>query len=158
MPEGALINNLQKENEFIVPETNTPTTIGVLYRSSNNGKTWSPFSNGIPEDATVSGFSAKAGQFIYAMTLGEGLLKTNNDGLNWQDANTGFGPVNLYTFEVKNRDRDLFAAQWQGIYHSANQGRYWAKINTGTNGLPDSTAFTTLEVTGFGILAGTGLK
>lgn len=314
MPEVALINNLPEETEFIVPETDKLSTIEVLYSSSNNGKTWSPFSNGIPGDATVSGFLAKAnkiflvtvahgafvwesgfakwkptnnglpdsvnlnaiaaaenilvtgtlkqgifvssdegntwkpsdtdlqnisvraflfihdtllagtdkgiyistdkgstwehafgsmqvngfttlnekiyaaaangavmtnntgktwnyiykrhtlhdisndGQFIYAMTLGEGLLKTNNDGLNWQNANTGFGPVNFYTFEIKNRDRDLFAAQWHGIYHSANQGRYWSKINTGTNGLPDSTAFTTLEVTDFGILAGTGLK
>lgn len=314
MPEGALINNQQKENEFTIPEKDTLIKIEVLYRSSNNGEIWSPFSNGIPANATVSGFAAKAnkifavtvadgafvwesgstkwepinsglpesinlnaiavaenvlvtgtlkqgifvssdegntwkpsgkglqnisvrafifikdtllagtdkgiyvstdkgntwehvfglmqvngfttlnekiyaaaadgaimtnnsgktwkyiykshtlhdisndGQFIYAMTLGEGLLKTNNDGLNWQNVNTGFGPVNLYTFEVKGRNRDLFAAQWHGIYYSASQGRYWSKINTGHNGLPDSTAFTTLEVTDYGILAGTGLK
>ena len=314
MPEEALINTLQKENEFTIQKKDTLAKIEVLYRSSNNGKTWSSFSNGIPENATVSGFTTKSnkiflvtvahgafvwesgfaewepinnglpdsvnlnaiavaenvlvtgtlrqgifvspdegntwkpsgkglqnisvrafiftkdiflagtdkgiyaspdkgntwehvfglmqvngfttlnekiyaaaangavmtnnsgktweyiykqhtlhdisndGQFIYAMTLGEGLLKTGNDGLNWQNANTGFGPVNFYTFEVKNRNQDLFAAQWHGIYYSANRGRYWSKINTGHNGLPGSTAFTTLEVTDFGILAGTGLK
>lgn len=52
----------------------------------------------------------------------------------------------------------LFVAQWDGIYYSANRGRYWSKMNTGFNGLPDSTAFTTLEVTGFGILTGIGLR
>ena len=312
--EPASINNQQKENELTIPQKDTLPKIEVLYRSANNGKTWSPFSNGIPANATVSGLAAKANkiftvtvadgafvwesgftkwkrinhglpenvnlnaiavaenvlvtgtlkqgifvssdegntwepsgsglqnisvraflfikdtllagtdkgiyvsadkgntwehvfgstqvngftslnekiyaaaadgalmtnnavkiwkyiyrrhtlhdisndeQFVYAMTLGEGLLKTNNDGLSWQNANTGFGTVNFYTFEVKNMNRDLFAAQWHGIYHSANQGRYWSKINTGRNGLPNSTAFTTLEVTDFGILAGTGLK
>ncbi len=99
------------------------------------------------------------GSFIYAMTLGaDGLVRTNNDGRTWEKANVGFPGSKFYTFEVKAANQNLLAAQWHGIYQSIDRGDYWSRINTGVNGLPDSTAFMTLEVTDFGILVGTGLK
>jgi hypothetical protein len=119
--------------------------------SNDDGRTW----NYIYKTNTLHDIS-NDGKYIYAMTLGEGLLKTNNDGLSWQNASNGL--PSLYTFEIKNINDDLFAAQWHGIYHSRNNGADWSKINTGFNGLPDSTAFTTLEVTAFGILTGIGLR
>lgn len=96
------------------------------------------------------------GVYVYAMTMGEGLLRTKTDGVQWENANNGFG--NLYTFEVKNVGNDLFAAQWYGIYHSMNRGNSWRKLSTGSNGLPDSTAFTVMEITKSGILAAIGLR
>lgn len=93
------------------------------------------------------------GESVYAMTLGSGLLKSKNDGFTWENANNGLGTMNLYTFEVKNIYKDLFAAQWHGIYRSDNGGQSWQLIKSG---LPDSTAFTTLETTGFGLIAGIG--
>lgn len=119
--------------------------------SNDEGRTW----NYIYRPHTLHDIS-NDGKYIYAMTLGDGLLKTNSDGLSWQNANKGLPP--LYTFEVKNINNDLFAAQWHGIYHSGNNGTVWSRINTGFNGLPDSTAFTTLEVTAFGILTGIGIR
>lgn len=98
------------------------------------------------------------GSFIYGMTLGAGLLRTNNDGRTWEKANGGFPSYKFYTFEVKEANQNLFAAQWHGIYQSMDRGDHWSRINTGVNGLPDSTAFMTLEVTDFGILVGTGLN
>ena len=98
---------------------------------------------------------ANDGESIYAMTLGGGLLKSKNDGVTWENINNGLGTLNLYTFEVKNINSELFAAQWHGIYRSDNGGRSWQLIR---NGLPDSTAFTTLEITGSGLIAGIGLR
>jgi photosystem II stability/assembly factor-like uncharacterized protein len=95
------------------------------------------------------------GESIYAMTLGAGLKKSSNDGRTWEDVNGGFGPTNFYTFEVKRFGSRLYAAQWHGIYTSANGGKNWMRIKTG---LPDSTAFTTLEVTQSGLIAGIGLR
>ncbi|NJN33963.1 MAG: hypothetical protein HC817_06670 [Saprospiraceae bacterium] len=80
-------------------------------------------------------------------------MKSNNNGATWQNVNSGLG--NLYTFEVKNRGNDLFAAQWKGIFHSTNKGLNWTQLR---GGLPDSTAFCTLIVSKFGILAGIGLR
>ncbi len=95
------------------------------------------------------------GESVYAMTLGDGLLKSKNDGMTWENVNNGLGTSNLYTFEVKNINKGLFAAQWNGIYYSNNGGKSWQLIK---RGLPDSTAFTTLETTGFGLIAGIGLR
>ncbi len=93
------------------------------------------------------------GESIYAMTLGAGLMKTKNDGLTWELVNKGLGTYNLYTFEIKNINSKLFAAQWYGIYSSNDGGKNWAIVK---DGLPDSTAFTTLEVFGSNLIAGIG--
>lgn len=95
------------------------------------------------------------GESIYAMTLGAGLLKSKNDGLTWENINHGLGTYNLYTFELKQINDRVFAAQWYGIYLSNDGGKNWAIIK---NGLPDSTAFTTLETFGTNLIAGIGLR
>jgi photosystem II stability/assembly factor-like uncharacterized protein len=95
------------------------------------------------------------GESVYAMTLGGGLLKSSNDGLTWENINEGFGGTRWYTFEVKNIDHQLFAAQWYGIYSSDKRGSKWQIIR---NGLPDSTAFSTLEVAAGSLMAGIGLR
>lgn len=95
------------------------------------------------------------GEYLYAMTIGQQLLKTNNDGVTWQNAQNGITyPVNYYTNELKHLGRHIFSAQWIGIYHSSNNGVSWRKLQ----GLPDSTAFSTLEITDFGILAGISIR
>jgi len=121
--------------------------------SDDEGKSWQY----IYKPNTLHDIS-NDGSYIYAMTLGAGLLRTNNDGRTWEKANGGFPTFNFYTFEVKGVNKDLFAAQWHGIYQSMDRGDHWSRINTGINGLPDSTAFMTLEVTDFGVLVGTGLN
>jgi photosystem II stability/assembly factor-like uncharacterized protein len=95
------------------------------------------------------------GTNIYAMTLGDGLLTTGNDGVTWESINHGFGATKWYTFEVKNIDRQIFAAQWHGIYEFDLRNRTWIRLK---NGLPDSTAFSTLEVAQYGLIAGIGLR
>ena len=95
------------------------------------------------------------GERIFAMTLGDGLKKSSNDGLTWERVNDGLGTLNLYTFELKRSDNKIFAAQWYGIYTSADLGKSWTIVKTG---LPDSTAFTTLETTKSGLIAGIGLR
>lgn len=95
------------------------------------------------------------GESVYAMTLGEGLLKSKNNGLAWENVNDGFGETRWYTFEVKNIDNQLFAAQWHGMYSMDKDSNHWQIIK---DGLPDSTAFSTLEATPFGLIAGIGLR
>ena len=116
--------------------------------SNDKGETWKY----IYEGGALHDISTDA-RNIYAMTMGEGLLKSGNDGLTWDNINNGLG--NLYTFEVKTFHNKIFAAQWYGIYESSNGGKSWQRI---TNGLPDSTAFTTLERTSSGMVAGIGLR
>jgi hypothetical protein len=95
------------------------------------------------------------GERLYAMTLGDGLKVSINNGLTWERVNSGLGTFNLYTFELKKFNNSLFAAHWIGIYRSDNSGMNWSLIKSG---LPDSTAFTTLESTRNGLIAGIGLR
>ncbi len=118
--------------------------------TSDEGATW----HYIYKPLTLHDIS-NDGENVYAMTLGGGLLKSKNDGLTWENINIGFGEIKWYTFDVKNADNQLFAAQWHGIYSMAMNGTHWQIIK---NGLPDSTAFSTLEVTPSGLIAGIGLR
>lgn len=95
------------------------------------------------------------GKYIYAMTIGQQLLKTQNEGELWENAQSGITqPANYYTNELRHIGQDIFSAQWIGIYHSSDNGTNWKKLN----GLPDSTAFSTLEITDFGIIAGISIR
>ena len=95
------------------------------------------------------------GKYIYAMTIGQQLLKTQNDGESWENAQNGIiYPVNFYTNELQHIGNNIFSAQWIGIYHSSNNGNSWRRLND----LPDSTAFSTLAITDYGIIAGISIR
>lgn len=95
------------------------------------------------------------GRYIYAMTIGQQLLKTQNNGASWENVQNGIiRPPNFYTNEIRHIENHIFSAQWIGIYHSINNGNSWAILN----GLPDSTAFSTLEITEYGIIAGISIR
>ncbi len=95
------------------------------------------------------------GKYIYAMTIGQELLKTENDGALWENAQNGIiRPPNFYTNELQHIGDHIFSGQWIGIYHSTNHGKSWEKLK----GLPDATAFSTLEITDFGIMAGISIR
>lgn len=95
------------------------------------------------------------GKYVYAMTIGQQLLKTQNDGALWENAQRGITqPANFYTNELKHTGSTVFSAQWIGIYRSVNHGMSWEKLS----GLPDSTAFSTLEITDYGIIAGISIR
>jgi len=122
---------------------------GVLMLNKNTSN-WESIYNG---DALHD--IGNDGKHIYAMTIGQQLLKTQNDGLLWENAQSGITyPANFYTNELQHIGKDIFSAQWIGIYHSLDYGNNWSMLN----GLPDSTAFSTLEVTDFGILAGISIR
>ena len=95
------------------------------------------------------------GTYIYAMTIGEQLLKTKNDGASWENAQNGITrPPNFYTNEIQHFGNDIFSAQWIGIYHSSDNGNNWKILK----GLPHSMAFSTLEITDYGIIAGISMR
>lgn len=125
------------------------TQNGVLMFDGNNTN-WKPIYEG---DALHD--IGNDGKYIYAMTIGQQLLKTQNDGKLWESAQHGITrPPNFYTNELKHIGNNIFSAQWIGIYQSINNGSNWRMLN----GLPDSTAFSTLEITDYGIIAGISIR
>ncbi|MDF1697726.1 MAG: hypothetical protein P1U56_17905 [Saprospiraceae bacterium] len=125
------------------------TQSGVLMLDSNNTNWRSIYEGDALHDI------GNDGRYIYAMTIGQQLLKTQNDGELWEIAQNGITrPPNFYTNELKHIEHNIFSAQWIGIYKSVNNGENWHMLN----GLPDSTAFSTLEITDYGIIAGISIR
>ncbi len=125
------------------------TQNGVLMKE-RGAKNWTAIYNG---DALHD--IGNDGKYIYAMTIGQQLLKTQNDGIVWENAQNGIiRPPNYYTNELQHIGNNIFSAQWIGIYHSSDNGNSWRMLD----GLPDSTAFSTLAITDFGILAGISIR
>ncbi len=118
--------------------------------SEDEGLTWKYI---YQEDALHD--IANDGTYIYAMTIGQELLKTDSDGMIWENAQNGIPkPPNFYTNELRPKGKDIFSAQWIGIYHSSDNAKNWKLLNT----LPTKTAFSTLEITDFGIMAGISIR
>ena len=91
---------------------------------------------------------------VYAMTLGRGLLRSNDDGQSWENVQNQMGTPNLYTFEMQRVNGQLFAAQWYGVFRSSNRGNYWELISS----LPDSTAFASFFLSEQVLYAGAAMR
>jgi len=139
----------------------------ILGFTSMNGKIYAATQNGVlmSEKGTTNWRAIYQGdalhdignddRYIYAMTIGQQLLKTDNDGKLWESAQSGIPrPPNFYTNELKHIGKHIFSAQWIGIYKSIDNGSNWHMLD----GLPDSTAFSTLEITDYGIIAGISIR
>lgn len=141
------INGITSVNNNIFMATNK----GILV-SYDLGSTWE-----IIYDKSAVHNIASNNSLIYAMTYGEGILRTTYGNMlseyEWKKADDGL--PNLYTFQVKGWENELFAGQWDGIYKSINKGERWEKSS---RGLPDEKPFKELLITEFGIIAGAGME
>ncbi|MEM6379174.1 MAG: FKBP-type peptidyl-prolyl cis-trans isomerase, partial [Bacteroidota bacterium] len=118
--------------------------------SKDGGKTWDYI---FQKDALHD--VSHDGTYVYAMTLGQALQRTRDDGITWEIANDGMGTYNLYTFELEYIQDRQYVAQWIGIYKSENHGNSWQLVD---GPWPDSTAFATMELTSYGLLAGVAMR
>lgn len=77
-PKTKFADNLQKEIPAVSSvRTDTVRTIQVIYRSTDKGKTWSSFANGIPAGATVTGFATNKNK-VFAATKFNGVFVWEN--------------------------------------------------------------------------------
>ncbi len=122
---------------------------GVIM-STDRGSSWQY----IFEPYTIHNISNN-GEYLYAMPLGTGLMRSKDDGQSWEPAHQGLAPLNLYTFEVQHIGPTLFAAQHDGIFQSFDQGHSWTMLR---NGLPMATPFSTMAATDQGLFAGIAMR
>lgn len=95
-----------------------------IYRSTNDGNTWSPISEIIePVNAILS----TSGAILAATSSGGGIYRSTN-GTNWSKSNLGLGNLDVYTLcELNNQ---IFAGTANGVYISTNGGQFWSKIKS----------------------------
>lgn len=97
------------------------TTSGGVYRSSDNGDTWSQVNNGMPVDNINS--LGGSGATVYA-GLNSGLYKTTNNGNNWTVVNYG----DIYIISTINYiGTDIYLGNTVGkVWKSTDNGLSWS--------------------------------
>lgn len=91
---------------------------------------------------------------VYAFTLSSGLQMSSDLGKSWQKVQSTIGSDNLYTFEMSRYGNLIYAAQWKGVFASANGGLTWFQ----DIGLPRTLAFGLLKKTRVGLLAAAAMR
>jgi len=113
-------------------------TFDGVYRSVNNGTSWTFASTGIPTGNLGMGYGritglAKIGSTLYASQAKHGMYKSVNRGDSWVQVNTGLADTNMLA--VYSKGDTLFAGSVNaGIFTTTNGGNSWTSVN---NGLAD---------------------
>lgn len=93
-----------------------------VFRSSDNGLSWHPFSNGIEQKFVKTFYIANG--YLFAGTIGSGLYKSSDLGLNWTDANgnaLNSSIIYAITFAVPH----LVVVSDNLIFYSDDNGDSW---------------------------------
>lgn len=103
------------------------TTGGGIFRTVNNGATWSLADSGVAGVTAgwITGMSSVDG-FLFAGTT-DGLLRSADSGKSWQIPATG---VTCCMNVIVKANGDLFAGA-RGLFHSTDDGGHWNEVDAG---------------------------
>ncbi|MEA2481791.1 MAG: hypothetical protein QOJ07_3713 [Thermoleophilaceae bacterium] len=118
------------------------TFAGGVYKSTDDGATWSPPApgNGMPAGETVWSLASLAPNVIFAATS-SGMYRSIDFGSTWTLASDGISGTTLRVFADGTRPNIYYAATpGDGVFRSINAGITWSEINgTGAHALGDLT-------------------
>jgi photosystem II stability/assembly factor-like uncharacterized protein len=101
---------------------------GKVYYSDNEGSNWNSTTNGFVS-FTPSAFVVNNQNEIFLATLGYGIYKSTDNGINWVNK-TGAGAD--YSCLVINSDGSMYAGtRGYWVYTSADDGENWQLVNSG---------------------------
>ena len=122
----------QTENIYAITRLNSGRILaagyGRVFYSDNEGTAWNSTTNGFVS-FTPSTFAINNQNEIFLSTLGYGIYKSTNNGINWVNK-TGAGPE--YSCLIVNSDGSMYAGtRGYWVYRSFNNGDNWELVNSG---------------------------
>jgi beta-lactamase regulating signal transducer with metallopeptidase domain len=120
---------------------------GGVFRSIDNGTTWTVVNNGLPEYPSVLAFAGNSAN-LFAVVSGNfsgnsvvrGVRRSNrsvflstNNGASWNEVNTGLTDTFVNAIAVSGKN--LFAGTNDGVFRSTDNGTTWEKVNNGLTNL-----------------------
>jgi photosystem II stability/assembly factor-like uncharacterized protein len=136
----AMVTCLAVKDTFVFAGTDD----SGVFRSSNNGDSWTKVNNGLTNLTILSLFVKDL--ILFAGTMDSVYYSTNN-GANWIEANNGLPTGSVNSFARK--DSNLFAGIWSSIYRSADNGLTWVSAGS------FSSVVTSITIKGSKLFAGT---
>jgi hypothetical protein len=125
-----------------------------LYRSSDNGNTWTTLNIGIPNldiSKQEIGVVAGEGQNLFASIWGYGLYLSTDYGSTWTESDTGLTSryiMSMTSISNGSGSDNIFAGTDQGVYLSTNHGFRWTAINSGMSNKVVSSIIVVPDIKG----------
>ncbi|MBN2410968.1 choice-of-anchor D domain-containing protein [candidate division KSB1 bacterium] len=104
-----------------------------VFRSENNGDTWTSVSAGLPA-TTVLNIAVNSSGHIFAGSYMSSLYRSMDNGATWELKNTGLPPDFDINALVINPAGIIVVASFNGIYRSTDNGENWTMAITPTGG------------------------
>lgn len=104
---------------------NPSTMYEGLYRSTNNGNSWTRTFDAGPSNNIFSIKADPDNNNVYAGTR-NGVYKSTNNGLNFSISNSG---MTGWVYTIEKASDKLLAGTSNGLYRSTNEGASWTKVN-----------------------------
>ncbi len=102
-----------------------------LSLSTDEGKSWTDLTNGLPEDVQPRSIEDRAGT-LYLSTFRYGLFRMDRDDCIWQPLGTGL-PLGESFFPTALGIQDsvlVLGNYWDGIHRSTDGGAHWQPAST----------------------------
>jgi len=125
---------------------------GGIYRSDNNGESWTPIINGLSSSTAVYAI-VNSGNIIYIATS-DGVFSSDDEGASWQEIH----PENDLRFVntlVVMENMIIVGSNYLKPYVSVHDGTNWSSWVASGTGLPASPDFNALVVHNESVYAGT---
>lgn len=116
-------------------------TIGNgVFRSTDNGKSWSQTTDGLSAGNILSLTTNDVGDIFagtaYADFYG-GVFRSTNNGATWMEHSMGLGSVEIYRL-LQNSIGHIFASSSGVTFRSTNDGNSWSRLTYGNEELRSS--------------------
>ena len=104
-----------------------------VFRSSDNGDSWTQVNNGITNLLGRAVAVGHAGQ-VYVGTDFGGVFRSADSGANWTENNTGLANLGLNVLMV-NATGDIFAGTQGGVFRSTDDAESWTLVYEGNSSM-----------------------
>jgi hypothetical protein len=106
------------------------TNSGGVFRSTDNGNTWTAINAGLPS-YDVYAIASDANGYLYVGTDGGGVFRSTDNGGTWAAINTGLLCNWFRCFAINSSGRLFAGGDACGAYRLADNGTSWTALNTG---------------------------